>query len=345
VDAVYLEHPEGRVQVFELGGGRRRISVEARDPALYVPIPQCETTYPLELIERILERRGAAWLCDDIARAENPRYVERFLRYAVLSYLPEAAFEGKRLLDFGCGSGTSTAVLARMFRRLEIVGVELDADNVELAEARRRHYGLTQASFRRSPDPASLPPDIGEFDFIMLSAVWEHLLPVERRPLARWLWSVLKPGGVLFLNQTPHRWYPIEDHTTSLPLLNYAPPQLAHWAANRFSKRIPGDEPWEALLRRGIRGGTSGEIMAAFRAAAEAAGENPPVLLEPSRLGIASRVDVWYAYSQEGRPSRLKALMRVAFKAVSRLAGTTFAPGVDLAMQKAIGDSAGAATG
>ena len=44
-----LEHPEGRVHVVEAGGGRRRIAVEPHDPALYVPIPQCETAYPLEL--------------------------------------------------------------------------------------------------------------------------------------------------------------------------------------------------------------------------------------------------------------------------------------------------------
>jgi hypothetical protein len=43
------------------------------------------------------------------------------------------------------------------------------------------------------------------------------------------LWRQLRLGGILFLNQTPHRYYPLEHHTTGLPLLNYLPERAVRW--------------------------------------------------------------------------------------------------------------------
>ena len=108
----------------------------------------------------------------------------------------------------------------------------------------------------QSPDPNELPADIGTFDFVHVGAVYEHLLPAERRRLLPQLWSVLKVGGVLFVNQLPHRFYVVEDHTTGVPLLNFLPDRLAHKAATRFSDRVADDATWPELLRAGIRGGT-----------------------------------------------------------------------------------------
>src|SRR5205085_4362018 len=97
------------------------------------------------------------------------------------------------------------------------------------------------------------------------------------------IWSHLKPGGVLFINQTPHRYSPIEMHTTGLPLINYLPDALAFSAARRFSKRINGDEDWTALLRAGIRGATTGEILRVLGARS--------ALLEPQR---GDHIALWY---------------------------------------------------
>src|SRR5262249_32482386 len=117
----------------------------------------------------------------------------------------------------------------------------------------------------------------------VLSAVYEHLLPDERRILLPRIWSRLKPGGVLFINQTPHRYSPVEMHSTGLPLINYLPDGLAYRITKRFSKRIKGDEDWPALLRGGIRGATIGEILRALG--------DDAALLEP-RAG--DHIDLWY---------------------------------------------------
>jgi SAM-dependent methyltransferase len=289
------------------------------------------TRYPLELIEHVFEVKGVNGLCDEIARDESDTYVALYLRQGILSYLPPEAFVAKRLLDFGCGGGSSTMVLCRMFPQTELVGVELDANLVDLARHRARCFGKTDVRFEVSPGPASLPPKLGTFDFLVLSAVWEHLLPPERRTLMPQLWRMLHEGGVLFLNQTPHRWYPVEGHTTGLPFLNYAPAPLAHWVTKRYSpKPQHHDESWEELLRRGIRGGTAREVMRIL----DHCGDGKPVLLQPHRLGATHPVDIWYAYSQRNAPMPVKARMSSAFKLISRVTGSTFAPGIDLAIQK-----------
>jgi 2-polyprenyl-3-methyl-5-hydroxy-6-metoxy-1,4-benzoquinol methylase len=326
---VRLVHGSGAAIVRELDDDRRQISVEPASAETFIQKQEWTTRYPLALIEHVLRVKGVGGLCDEIARDEGD-YVARYLNHCILSYLPPESFIGARLLDFGCGGGASTMVLTRMFPRAEIIGVELDEAMVGLAQHRARYYGASNVRFRPSPDPESLPPELGTFDFIVLSAVWEHLLPQERPMLLAQLWTVLNARGVLFLNQTPHRWYLIESHTTGLPLLNYAPAPLVRWAANRFSRRLPGNESWQQLLRRGIRGGTAPEVLRLLGRF----GDGKAVLLRPSRLGAEHPVDIWYAYSQRNAPKPIKAQMRSVFKLISRLTGSTFAPGIDLAIEK-----------
>src|SRR4029453_19646275 len=143
----------------------------------------------------------------------------------------------RRVLDFGAGCGASTMVLARLEPpSTEIVGVELGPQTGELARHRASFHGVTdRVSFHLSPDPDHLPPGIGQFDCMMLSAVYEHLLPGERKTLLPMLWSALRRDGVMFVNQSPYRWFPVEEHTTGLPLINYLPARLTLAWRRRFS--------------------------------------------------------------------------------------------------------------
>jgi ubiquinone/menaquinone biosynthesis C-methylase UbiE len=325
-----LEHPEGRVVVEELGSGLKSVSVELFDPTAYVSEREFQTAYPLELIEAILELRGPAMLGYSIRRAEEPAHLTEPLRHYTLAYVPEADLDGKRLLDFGCGSGSSTVALARLFPHTHIVAVDLEEGNISVARLRAEHGGVGKATFLVSPGPLDLPGEIGTFDFVFLSAVYEHLLPAERPVLMAELWRVLRRGGIFFLNQTPHRYYPLEYHTTGLPLLNYLPERAALPMARRLSRRVRADRTWEELLRGGVRGATEGEIMRDL----EGAGEGRPSLLRPSGLGLRDQVDAWYSLSMSQRPRRLKRAMRVVFKAASRMTGSSFVPTLALAIRK-----------
>ena len=132
----------------------------------------------------------------------------------------------------------------------------------------------------------------------------------ERPALLPLLWSHLNPGGVLFINQLPHRNSPIENHTTGLPLINYLPAGLAHRIALRSKRTEPGE--LESMLRRGIRGGTANEIVGILEQQ-----ERRPHLLEPHRLGMSDRIDLWFEMSKGSRLTGLKRLIKAALKASS----------------------------
>ncbi len=137
-----LEHPEGEVTVAERRDGRRKVDVQLRDPATFSPSLECETHYPLDLISLILEIKGPAWLCDEIARDEDPDYVLKHFENEMRAYFRFEDLTWKRILDFGCGSGASTMCLAKQFPNSEIVGVELESDLLRVARGRLAYYGF-----------------------------------------------------------------------------------------------------------------------------------------------------------------------------------------------------------
>jgi ubiquinone/menaquinone biosynthesis C-methylase UbiE len=319
-----LVHANGVLRIRTLPDGRHHVSVQTR-PGLSIPHNSWTTSYPLALIREIYAAKGMH-VCDEIMREEDPRQVENWIRHEVLGYVDAAAFAGRRVLDFGCGSGASTLVLAKLLPPCEIVGIELEPKLLRIAQLRAAHFGRHDVHFMLSPSGDALPSGIGSFDFVIFSAVFEHLLPRERATLLPTVWEHLKPGGILFLNQTPYRYSPIEMHTTGLPLINYLPDQLTLRVARRFSKRLTGDPDWETLLRRGIRGGTVKEIVGIL------AGRGRPVLLEP--LGrIGDRIDLWYV-KLSPRMRWLKKSIWMSLKAIKKVTGVELVPSLALAIRK-----------
>src|SRR5690348_7782379 len=120
---VELQEADGLLRVQELAPDERRISVHPNRPDFYVGRQAWVTRYPLPLIESILAVKGLAYVCDEIARDEDPLYVGHHIDCDVFSYLEPELLAGKRILDFGCGSGASTMVLSRRLPDSVIVGV------------------------------------------------------------------------------------------------------------------------------------------------------------------------------------------------------------------------------
>ncbi|MFC1845595.1 class I SAM-dependent methyltransferase [Candidatus Dependentiae bacterium] len=325
-----IKHKDALIRVEQLGATKRRVSVEPKNKNFFVAYKSCETSYDLELIKEILSVKGPGYLCDEIMRDESSEYLQKSLHYSLLSYVDKTAFANKRILDFGCGSGSSTMILRRMFPGACLVGIDLEQNLLHLAKLRAAHHGFDDLTFLLSPDENSLPSDIGTFDYILLSAVFEHLLPEERNRLLPKMWQLLKPGGVLFINRTPYRYFPIEVHTTGgLPLLNYLPNGVARWYARRFSKRNLHNDSWPVLLRKGIRGGSCKEILGILRKT-----EQQPLLLKPSQLGVKDRVDLWYRETNLTKQSASKKGIFWLAKSLKLLTGLSVVPNLSLAIKK-----------
>lgn len=329
-DVTILHHPRGEVEVAGALGGERRVSVRMADPGEFVLRAGCTTSYPDELLREVLDFVGPAFLCDQIARDESWDYIGARLEDALLGYLAPERFRGARLLDFGCGGGASTVNLARLFPDAAILGVEVNPNALGVARHLAEHHGFGLVSFRLLGDPDSLPDDLGTFDFVVMNAVYEHLSPHERTTLMPMLWSLLRPGGVLFLNETPYRWFPWELHTSGLPVVNFLPDRIAGWAARRFSPRCR-DLDWDMLLKAGFRGAAVREIVTRI-------GESDPnsvVLLRPCRRGFRDRIDIALATPSAAKltPWQREALRFVA-RAVERATGWALTPTLALAIER-----------
>ena len=324
-----------RVTITPRAKGRRRVSVEALRGDEYRTRATWETAYSDELVRVIANAKGPGSLCDEIRRDEDPNYLRRHLELTVTAHVDPAELAGAEMLDFGCGAGASTVILASLLPRTKITGVELRSSNLEVARARAEFYGLKHTRFLVSPAGSALPEGIGPFHAIMLSAVFEHLLPAERKALMPALWRLLAPGGVLFIDETPARWFPIETHTTGLPLINYLPDRLAERYARRFSGRVRRDATWEEMQRDGIRGSSVKEILSSLPADGAR-----PMLIEPRRLGVNGSLDLWirgYAAGGRGWRGAVKrgaaAALAVAARSVD---GASLVPYLSLAIRKPV---------
>ena len=324
--AQVIPHPEGLVEALALDNGRRRLTVKGRGSSGYTHVSSCETAYPMDLIELILEVKGPGWLCDEIQRDQDPLYVRHNLESAFRPFVDLAEVDGRRILDLGSGTGASTMILSRMFPASEIVGVELEPDLLAIAKRRAEVFRASNVAFFQSPSGTRLPEGIGTFHVVVMSAVFEHLLPRERPALMRQVWSVIRPGGLLVIQETPHRFFPLESHTTGLALINHLPDAVAHAMTRRFSRRVDRGASWEELLRQGIRGGTAREVVGTLR------GDTGyrPHMLRPTRGGARGEFDVWYAMaSAHGRRS-LRRSVAHALRAFKMLTGYSLMPYITL---------------
>ena len=297
----------------------------------YIPMMSCETSHPEEVPIFLEHGISFHWLCESVSRVEDPHYVSGIIQRQLFAFVEPRGFSGARVLDFGCGIGGSTLGMAALLPASHIIGVELDARLVGLARRLAENRKLSNVEFRISPAGDALPVDLGCFDYVMLSAVFEHLLPPERRTLMPQLWDLLKPGGVLFVNQTPHRWFPRDAHSTGLWGINYLPDRLAHWYARRFSSMSALNKSldWDVHLRGGLRGGSERELLRLLTSG----GRPPATIMQPVAAGLRDRADYWLS-STSSRFRSMKKAIALTYRVTDHLFGTIPSVNLEVAVRK-----------
>jgi 2-polyprenyl-3-methyl-5-hydroxy-6-metoxy-1,4-benzoquinol methylase len=325
-----IEQGGATTVVEELGEGRRRITVTPNRPDYYVARQSWVTRYPVALIEKIHGLKGAGHVCEEIMREEDPEYTRRQIETVVRCFLPPDKFDGVRVLDFGCGLGASLCNLYALFGpATEFVGLELNEPLLQVARARAEFYGYERIRLIHSAVPDGVPEGLGEFDIVMLNAVFEHLLPDERKHLMPKLWALLKPGGILLVRETPHRYFPIEVHTTSLPLLNYLPHGLALALIRAVKPRAYASTSWSQLLREGVRGATPSEILSSLGAP-----RGSYERLHSREPKLKDMIDLWAQGESFARNAGKKRLTLVAARLLKGVTGIDLAPWIAMAVRK-----------
>jgi SAM-dependent methyltransferase len=114
-------------------------------------------------------RARIEWLADALAELGRPR--------------PE------RVVDFGCGTGTSVPLLADALGARSVLGIDVSERSIDVA---RRMHGGEHATFQTfaEHEPAA------DADLAFCNGVFHHIPPSERADSVRHVWRSLAPGGI-----------------------------------------------------------------------------------------------------------------------------------------------------
>lgn len=101
---------------------------------------------------------------------------------------------GMSLLDCGCGPGTNTVALAEAAAPGQVVGIDLEASQIELARAYAVERGVANVRFEVGNVYALPFPDVS-LDAVLAHTVLQHL-KTPAKALEE-IYRVLKPGGLI----------------------------------------------------------------------------------------------------------------------------------------------------
>ena len=109
-------------------------------------------------------------------------------------------FSPRRILDFGCGIGDTTCLLAETFPTAEVVGIDTAEQALDYAEAT---YGSPRISF----GPVREFSESNTIDLCYVNGVFHHIQPHQRLEVIQMIRKALVPGGSFaFFENNP--WNP-----------------------------------------------------------------------------------------------------------------------------------------
>ncbi len=136
---------------------------------------------------------------------------------------------GLRVLDVGCGSGKTTAILHEMAQPGgSAVGIDFSEDRIAYA---KKHYGQLSGIDFHVCDFKEPLNDIGQFDLIWVRFVLEYFL-AESKAIVENISRVLKPGGVLCLLDLD---YNCLSHYELPPMIGNLLPKLMNRLEEKFN--------------------------------------------------------------------------------------------------------------
>jgi 2-polyprenyl-3-methyl-5-hydroxy-6-metoxy-1,4-benzoquinol methylase len=130
-----------------------------------------------------------SWDEDEGARAYARAAFESLQGICLARWFSDRQLVSGRVLDFGCGTGLLTELLAS--RGAEVVAIDSSPRMLAVLEAKRERLGLSNVTTAGAVEPSLVPP---AFDLVVCSSVCAFVddYPETARELA----ALLRPGGL-----------------------------------------------------------------------------------------------------------------------------------------------------
>lgn len=119
--------------------------------------------------------------------------------------------EGKKILEFGCGTGSLSIALA--LKGAIVTGVDPTAVSLEACKYRAEYFGIKEDAFQPMlvGTKPGLPFQNCSFDIVITNSVLEFI-PFQREEYISDLLRLIKPGGI-FVVSTENGLFPIDYYT------------------------------------------------------------------------------------------------------------------------------------
>jgi SAM-dependent methyltransferase len=160
-----------------------------------------------------------------------------------------------RILDFGCGTGTSIPLLLSLPGAQSAIGVDNSEESLKIAAQQNSSANATFATSQ------SLPP-AGDIDLAFCNGVFHHIPLTDRAACMKYIFDSLRPGGIFtFWENNP--WNPGTRYVMSkIPFdrdaITLSPPEARRLAqaagfdvlAGRFLFFFPKSLGWLRWMER-----------------------------------------------------------------------------------------------
>lgn len=202
---------------------------------------------------------------------------------------------GMRVLDLGCGDGTTAIPEAQAGG--EVLGVDIAANLVEAGAARARGLGLINCRFQEGD--ASHLDDLQDASFDLVVSIFGAMFAPRPMDVAREMVRVTRPGGRIVMGN----WIP-GDPTLVAQILKissaYAPPPPEGFV----SPMLWGVED-EVVARFGTAGVPASAVACQRESWSFTAPKPPPALLDDFRCFYGPTMNAFEAARASGREDAL----------------------------------------
>jgi SAM-dependent methyltransferase len=213
-----------------------------------------------------------------------------------------------RVLEIGCGDGNLTWKLANRVSRLR--ACDMDAGAVALTRSRLAELGITNADVRQGAAEDQVADD-GLYDVVFFVQVLEHVPGWQQGRLFDHVFSLVAPGGCLFVS-TPNRWTVRDVHDTGRLFIHWWPRWIRVPVARRLNWGLASHDPawpYPPVLHDYV----------SFRWMWKRARRAHP-RVEASRMSFYPTADAWFAAKARQPASAIKRAARRVLRHAGRVA-------------------------
>jgi 2-polyprenyl-3-methyl-5-hydroxy-6-metoxy-1,4-benzoquinol methylase len=238
--------------------------------------------------------------------------------------------DGCRVLEIGCGTGSSTVALG--VAGAVVDGVDIDAGALEAARLRCNLHELTSINLFEM-NGTEIHQFSEKYDLILFFATFEHMTHCERKNSLAKAWNLLRHGGIVGFIECPNRLWYFDNHTTFANFYNWLPDEMAMDYAHVYARDLfrtefddgIRDEGASTRLARWGRGASYHDIEVVL---GPISGLDVLEGAEDYRRSMDIDLDRWWSDSDEGRYRGL--LMKFA----PHIPSAFFYPWLDILIRK-----------